>query len=416
MYQGMIGLVAFYALAWLISEKRRHVQLKPIIVGLATQAVLAASILKISLVRQPFLWLGKGIEAIKAATLKGTSFVYGYLGGGDLPFNVKEGANTFVFIFQALPMIMVVGALSMLLFYWRVLPVIVQGFSWILRKTMNIGGALGVCAAAKVFLGQSEAPLLIRPYLRDFSRSELFTVMTCGMATTSGTIMALYATILENTIPNAISHILTASIISIPAAITVSRVMVPHIKEETSGELVMPYRFSNWMDAVFRGTSDGMQMVLSIASMLVVVIALVALTNSLLGTLPLIKGEPITLERIFGLLMAPITWLMGVPWSEAFAAGNLLGTKTVINEVIAFLEMAKLPEGALSSHSNLIMMYGLCGFANFSSIGIAVAAISSIVPERRDEIISLGFKCVISGTLCTCLSGTIIGLLTQLPF
>jgi CNT family concentrative nucleoside transporter len=324
---------------------------------------------------------------------------------------VDNPSGLFVFAFQALPMVIVFGALSMLLFYWRILPVVVKGFAWALSRTLQIGGALGVAAAAKLFVGQTEAPLLIRPYLKDFSRSELFTVMTCGMATTSGTVMALYSTILENTIANPIAHIITASIINIPAAITISRVIVPQTTACTQGDQVMPYRFSSWMDAIFRGTTDGLQMFLNILAMLIVVIALVALTNNILGAFPNVAGEPLSLERIFGFVLAPITWMMGVPWAEASVAAYLLGTKTVTNEVIAFLGLAKLPAGQLSAKSNLIMTYALCGFANFSSIGIMVGGLGSLVPERRDEVISLGFKCVIAGTISTCLSGTIIGLL-----
>ena len=223
--------------------------------------------------------------------------------------------------------------------------------------------------------------------------------------------MALYSTILEGTIQNPIAHLLTASIISVPAAITISRIMIPQMTESTSGQLVMPYRFSNWMDPIFRGATDGVQMIVNITAMLIVVIALVSLTNKMLAVLPFVGGSALTLERMFGFFLAPITWLMGVPWSEAHIAAHLLGTKTVINEVIAFLELAKLPKGALSPNSSLIMTYALCGFANFSSIGIMVGGLGSLVPERRDEVINLGVKCLIAGTLSTCLSGTIIGLI-----
>jgi CNT family concentrative nucleoside transporter len=408
---GLIGIAFFFIFAWAISENRRKVNLQATAIGLLLQVILAIIIVKSPVARAPFELLGHAVKALKDATNAGTSFVFGYMGGGALPFAVDNPSGLFVFAFQALPMVMVVGALSMLLFYWRILPVIVKGFAWALSRTLQIGGALGVAAAAKLFVGQTEAPLLIRPYLKDFSRSELFTVMTCGMATTSGTVMALYSTILENTIANPIAHIITASIINIPAAITISRIIVPQTTQVTEGDQIMPYRFSNWMDAIFRGTTDGLQMFLNILAMLIVVIALVALTNKILGVFPNVAGEPISLERIFGFILSPITWMMGIPWSEASVAAYLLGTKTVTNEVIAFLGLAKLPAEQLSPKSNLIMTYALCGFANFSSIGIMVGGLGSLVPERRDEVISLGFKCVIAGTISTCLSGTIIGLL-----
>lgn len=409
-YHGLLGVIFFFFLAWLLSEDRAKVNFRLLLLGLTLQVSLAFVILKSPYARVPFEALGKAVNALREATNAGTKFVFGYVGGGAAPFEITDPSNFFSFAFQALPMVMVVGAISMLLFHWRILPLIVNAFAWALGRTLRIGGALGVATAAKVFLGQAEAPLLIRPYLKNFSRSELFTIMTCGMATTSGTIMALYCAILEKTIPAPMTHILTASIISIPAAITIGRIMVPssHI---TTGKLVMPYQFTSWLDPIFRGTSEGLQMFLNIIAMLIVVTALVALTNTILGHLPLIGGSPISLERIFGFFFAPITWLMGIPWSEAFVAGELLGIKTATNEVIAFMTLAKLPLGALSAKSNLIMTYALCGFANFVSIGVLVGAIGSLVPERRDEVVSLGLKCIVSGTICTCLSGTIVGLI-----
>ena len=408
--QACFGILIFLIIAWLMSENRKNVDYKFAILGIGIQAVLAFLITKVSVVQNSFLWVSEGINKLKSATAEGTKFVFGYLGGGDVPFVVKEGASPFIFAFQPLPMVLVVSALSMLLFHWKILPVIVRGFSYALRKSLNIGGALGVCAAAKVFLGQTEAPLLIRPYLARFSRSELFTVMTAGMATTSTTIMILYAQILEGTITNPITHILTASIISIPAAISISRIMIPQIGDHTSGELVMPYQFAGAMDAVSQGASDGMKLFLNIIAMLIVTLALVALVNCLLGNFPDFYQEPITLQRILGYAMAPVTWLMGIPWTEAKAAGNLLGTKTILNEVVAFIDLANL-KNMLSGHTNLVMTYALCGFANLSSIGIQIGGLGTMVPERRAEIITLGFRALIAGTIASCLSGTIMGIL-----
>ncbi|MBL9028975.1 MAG: nucleoside:proton symporter [Caedimonas sp.] len=409
-FQACLGIVVFLIFSLFLSENRRKVDYKFAILGLVIQAFLAFLITKITVVQNAFLWLSEGINKLKCATCEGTKFVFGYLGGGDVPFLMKEGASPFIFAFQPLPMVMVVSAISMLLFHWKILPLIVHGFSWALRKSLNIGGALGVCAAAKVFLGQTEAPLLIRPYLAKFTRSELFTVMTAGMATTSASIMILYGQILENTIAHPISHILTASIISIPAAITISRIMIPQTGEDTSGELVLPYHFSGAMDAVSQGASDGMKLFLNIIAMLIVTLALVALMNYILGNFPAFDHEPITLQRILGIVMAPVTWLMGIPWEEAKTAGNLLGTKTILNEVVAFIDLANL-KATLSPHTNLIMTYALCGFANLSSIGIQIGGLGTMVPERRAEIISLGFRALIAGTIASCLSGTLMGLL-----
>lgn len=416
MLQGLIGVVGFVGLAWLFSENKRNVDFKAAFLGLGAQAALAAIILKIKLVRDLFLWFSQGVNALKDSMLEGTGFVFGYLGGAQSPFVIKEGANTFIFMFQALPMIMVISAISMLLFHWRLLPVLVKAFSWFFQKILGIGGALGVCAAAKIFFGQTEAPLLVKPYLRQFTRSELFTVMAAGMATTSISLMVLYSTILEKTIVDPVAHILTASIISIPAAIVISRIMVPHAGEGTSGHIVVPYHFANAMDAASQGTMDGMRMMLSIASMLVVILALVALVNKVLGNLPMIQGAPVTLQLIMGYLLAPITWLMGIPASETVVAGSLLGTKTVLNEVAAFIDLSGQPGQGLSPTSSLIMMYALCGFANPGSIAIQIGGIGGMVPERRPEIVALGARALIAGTLASCMSGTMIGLLYRLNF
>jgi CNT family concentrative nucleoside transporter len=429
--QGLFGLFAFLGIGWLLSENRKGIDYTAVLYALLLQIALAFLTTQVGYVRAALLWISSGILALKQATIAGTSFVFGFLGGGDLPFELKESASAFIFAFQPLPMIMVVSALSMLLFHWGVLPVIVRGFSFAFRKTLRIGGALGVCSAAKVFLGQTEAPLLIRPYLKHLSRSELFSVMTLGMATTSATIMVLYATLLEGTIAFPISHILTASVISVPAAIAISRIMVPHVGQSTEGELVLPYEFSGAMDAVSMGASDGMKLFLNIIAMLIVVLALVALCNSgLVGLTNLIiwfysffpnflnlteqtlsVPNPVTLQQIFGLVMQPVTWLMGIPWSEAFHAGGLLGTKTVLNEIMAFIGLKDLPEGTLSPRTNVMMTYALCGFANFSSIGILIGGLGSMAPERRGEVIELGFKAMIGGTIASCMSGTIIGML-----
>ncbi|MBX9977340.1 MAG: nucleoside:proton symporter [Alphaproteobacteria bacterium] len=410
--QGLLGILSFFTFLWMISENKTAVLKGSIVKGLLIQIILATLLTQFPVIRSSFEHLTKGVDALKSATEAGTSFVFGYLGGGSVPFEAT--GSTFIFALQALPMIMVVSALSMLMFYWGVLPWIVSKISFFWRKTMNIGGALGTAAAAKIFLGNIDAPLLVRPYLKDFSRSELFALMACGMATTSATVMALYATILKDVVPATIGHILTCSVISIPAALTIARVMIPETGKQTSGEFVMPYQFSNWMDAISKGTSDGLNIFLNVAAMLIVVLAIVALGNSALSLLPHVGGEVITFQRIFGICFAPVTWLMGVPWEETMTAGRLLGTKTVLNEVVAFIDMAKLRQGQLSDVSSLIMMYALCGFANFSAVGIVIGGMGAMVPERRTEIVGLGLKSVIAGTLATCLSGTIIGLLSRL--
>ncbi len=411
--QGIIGIFTFLGVAWLLSENRSKTEIRPVLSALALQISLAVILMKFNLIREGFGSLSNVVTTLKTATQQGTQFVFGYVGGGEIPFamNPDSTQNTFIFALQALPMIMVVSALSMLLFYWRIMPVIVNGASWVLQRTLNIGGALGIAAGAKVLLGNIDAPLLIRPYLKNFTRSEMFAVMTCGMATTSATVMALYSYILKDTITNPIAHILMCSIISVPAALAISRLMVPQGSTQTEGRLVMPYKFTGWMDAVSKGTSDGLNIFLNITAMLIVALALVYLANAILGLLPNVDGSPISMQRIFGYFFAPVTWLMGIPWQESAAAGALLGTKTVVNEVVAFSDLAALPKGTLSDHTSTIMTYALCGFANFSAIGIVIGGLGAMVPERRDMIVSLGLKSVVSGTIATCLSATLAGLL-----
>jgi CNT family concentrative nucleoside transporter len=256
-----------------------------------------------------------------------------------------------------------------------------------------------------------EAPLLIRPYLGQLTRSELFITMSCGMANIAGTVMVLYVTILGPQIPDVMGHILIASIISTPAAIMISLLMVPETGEITLGQYIPPQPASSAMDAITRGTSEGLMMYLNIIAMLIVLVALVALTNEILGLLPEIQGKPFTLQRLLGYVMAPVTWMIGIPWSESMTTGFLLGEKTVLNELIAYLDLSRLPAGSLSVRSQVIMVYALCGFANLGSLGILIGGMAAMVPERRNEIVSLGFKSIFCGTMATCMVGAIVGLL-----
>jgi concentrative nucleoside transporter, CNT family len=405
-----LGFLLLHALAWALSENRRTVAWRPVAAGMGLTLVLGLALLKIPFVRLVFQALNEVLGALERATRDGTSFVFGFLGGGPLPYAESYPGATFVLAFRALPLVVVVSALSALLFYWRVLPWIVKGFSLVLEKTMGVGGAIGLSSAANVFVGMVEAPLIVKPYIRSMSRSELFILMSCGMATVAGTVMALYASILSKVIPDALGHILVASIISTPAAIAISVLMVPGEARATEGKLV-PQTATSSMDAITRGTLDGVQLLINIVAMLLVLVALVSLANQALALLPEIAGAPLTLQRVLGLLMAPLVWIMGIPWSEAPAAGVLMGTKTVLNELLAYVDLAKLPAGTLSPRSSLMMTYALCGFANFGSLGIMIGGLATMAPERRDEIVSLGAKTIISGTLATCVAGSVVGIL-----
>ncbi|KAB1437215.1 NupC/NupG family nucleoside CNT transporter [Pseudodesulfovibrio senegalensis] len=412
MAQSGFGLLAFVFLAWLISENRRRIPLGTVAAGLALQIGVALLMLHVPGVEDFFGLLNRGVQAISHATDAGTAFVFGYLGGGKLPFAETSPGASFVLAFKALPLILVISALSSLLFYWRVIPVVVGVFSLFLQKTMRIGGALGLGVAANVFVGMVEAPLTIKPYLSRMTRSELFALMTSGMATIAGTVLVLYAMFIEKVVPGAVGHILTASIISAPAAIVVAKVMVPESADVTRGAAKPPQTASSSMDAVTRGTMDGLSVFLNVMAMLIVLVALVALANEILSLLPDVGGKPLTLQGILGWVMAPVVWLTGIPWNECMTAGTLMGTKTVLNEFIAYLNMANLPEGALSQRSMLIMTYAMCGFANLGSLGIMIGGLNVMIPERRREIVGMGMKSLVSGTLATLMTGAVVGLLT----
>ena len=412
LFQALLGLLVFTGIAWLASENRRGVRYATALTGVIVQLSVAGILLYVPFFKTFFLLLNNAVLALESATKAGTSFVFGYIGGAPPPFLLQDPGSNFILAFQALPLVLVIGALSGLLFYWKILPVVVRSFSFILRKTMNIGGALGLGASTTIFLGMIEAPLLIKPYLRDMTRSELFSLMTVGLACIAGTVMVLYATILKGVIPDPLGHILVASFIHVAAAITIARIMVPETGEETAGSLVPPRAATSSMDAVVKGTMDGLHLLLNIIAMLVVMVALVHLANLLIGLLPDMGGRPVTLQRLLGFVMAPVVWLFGIPWPQAQIAGYLMGTKTILNELLAFLEMARLPAGALDDRSRLIMTYALASFANFGSLGILIGGLGSLAPERRDEVAGLGMKALVAGTLATCMTGAVIGIFT----
>ncbi len=410
--QGLLGLIVFLGIAWAISEQRNKVKYTTILAGVAVQLCIAGILLYVPFFRKFFLLLNNVVLSLEAATRAGTSFVFGYIGGGTPPFLLQDPGANFILAFQALPLVLVIGALSALLFYWKILPYIVKGFSYLLQKTMNIGGALGLGASTTIFLGMVEAPLLIKPYLNSMTRSELFSLMTVGMACIAGTVMILYATFLTGVIPDPLGHLLIASFIHVAAAITIARIMVPETGEETAGSFIPQKTATGSMDAIVKGTMDGLHLLLNIVAMLVVMVALVHLANLIMGLLPHIGAQPLTLQRILGFIMAPIVWLFGIPWPQAQTAGYLMGTKTILNELLAFLEMSRLPAGALDDRTRLIMTYALASFANFGSLGILIGGLGSLAPGRRDEVVGLGMKSIVAGTLATCMTGAVIGIFT----
>jgi CNT family concentrative nucleoside transporter len=412
--QSAFGVLALLVIAWALGENRSQVSFRQTAIGLVVTIVTALVLIKIPVVAKAFGAINDAVSTIAAASRAGSSFVFGYLGGGALPFDLKAPGADFILAFQALPIILVMSVLTTLLFYWRVLPPIVRGMAWLLERTLGVGGAVGLSTAANIFLGMVEAPLFIRPYLAQLTRSELFLVMTGGMAGIAGTVLVLYATLLAPLIPDAAAHFVIASVLGAPAAILVSLIMVPETSEKrTGGSLEDPdMQASSTMDAIVKGTISGLELLLNIIAMLLVLVALVYLANAVLALLAEIGGAKISLQRMLGYLMAPICWLLGLPWSQAVTAGSLMGTKTVLNELIAYVDLSKLGTEALDPRSRLIMLYAMCGFANFASLGIMIGGLGVMAPERREEINALGLKSIVSGTLTTCLMGAIVGVMT----
>lgn len=413
--QPILGIAALVAVAWAISEDRRGFPWRTAVAGLLVQFAVALILIKLPGSQIVFKWIGNGVDALLRSTEAGTSLVFGYLGGAPLPFEESFPGAAFVFAFRVLPMVVFVSALSAVLYHYRVLPWVVRGFAWALVKTLNISGAVSFSTAANVFIGMVEAPLLVRPYLERMSRSDLFVVMTAGMATIAGTVFALYSTMLSGIIPDPAGHLLTASIISAPAAIAIALIMIPRPSDQDDDEIERNVElgriYENGIDAITRGAVDGLRLFAYIIGMVIVLVALVELLNIILTLAPAVQGEPLTLQKLMGWTLAPVAWLLGIPWAESVAAGQLLGTKVVLNELIAYIQMSELAPGTLSERSALIMAYSICGFANFGSIGIMVGGIGAIVPSRRLEIAQLGMKSILAGSMATCMTGAIAGLL-----
>ena len=409
----LLGYFGLLAIGWLVCENRRSIPWRAVLAAAALQWALALLILKLPAAQAVFASFNQLMMSLEEATRAGTSMVFGYLGGAPAPFPVNAGASTFILAFQALPIVLVMSALSALLFYWRVLPWLVHRMSWLLEKTLGVGGAVSVSTAANVFLGMVEAPLFVRPYLAKVSRGEFFIILSAGMAGVAGTVMGLYAAILGPLVPNALGHILAASFISAPAAILFSSLMIPHSGPGTGSQLVDPEGDHSAISAIYRGTSEGLSLLLNIIASLIVAVALLAIVNQILGWLPH-AGTPWSLQRLLGQLLMPVAWLAGIPWAEAGAAGALLGTKTILNELVAYIDLANLAPDSLSARSRLIMTYALCGFANIGSLGIMIGGLTAMVPGRRKDILELAPRTLLSGTLATLSCGSVVGMIELL--
>jgi CNT family concentrative nucleoside transporter len=418
--QSLLGLALLPFIAWAISEQRGAIAgsrlVRVVLAGVTLQVAIAALMLAVPASRVAFDWAANLVTALQDATSAGTRLVFGYLSGAPAPFEVIRPENSFVLAIQALPLVLVISALSRLLYHWGVLQRIVAGIGWVLERAFALSGPVGTSAAANIFVGMVEAPLLVRPYLAGMSRADLFATMTVGMATVAGTVLALYATILEPHLAGAAGHLMVASVISAPAALMIAALMVPQRTDATPGpeqatEIVTEPAQSS-VDAVAQGTRDGVVLLVNITAMLIVTVALVALANKLLGAATAPFGLALTIEGIMGWLFAPLAWLIGVPWSECGTAGALIGIKTVLNEFVAYLRLAETPTEVLSERSRLLLAYALCGFANFGSLGIMIGGMVAMVPGRRAEIVGLGAKTMVSGTLSTLMTAAVVGVLT----
>jgi CNT family concentrative nucleoside transporter len=410
-FQGLLGIAVFVLVAWVVSENRRAIAWPVVATGLALQAVLALILTFVPPVKALFHLLASGVRALQAASHEGVVFVFGYLGGGELPFELSGDGSPYIVAFQVLPLILLVGALAALLWHWKVLMALVRAAAWAMERGFRVGGAVGVSAAANIIMGMVEAPLLIRPYIARLSRGELFAVMAGGMATIAGTMMVLIGSVLDSLIPNAFSHVLVASVINAPAALMLAKIIVPDESGAQPTTVVLSSDYRSALDAITQGTANAVKLLLNIIALLIVFIALIALVNSALGMLPMGDRGPLTLQQIMGAIMAPVAWLVGIPWAEAQTAGALFGTKVVANEFLAYLELVALPPDALTARSELILSYAFCSFSNFGSLAIMIGGLSAMAPERSAEIAGLGFRALLAGFLAGCLTACLIGLL-----
>ena len=403
--QSLAGLLVLCLLCWAAGGFRRGVSLRVVLGGLIGTLGIAALLLHVPVLRACFAVIGDGVDALARATRAGTSLVFGYLGGGPLPFAEATPGASFILFFQALPLVLLVGALSAVLYHWRVLPLVVRGLAGLLRRGLGLGGAAGFSVAANVFVGMVEAPLLIRPWLAKLTRSELFVVMVAGLATISGNTLVVYALIISPVVPDAAGQLLTASLIAAPASVLAALLMMPGEGSTEGGEA--PQLYGSTMEALVQGTSDGLQLLLGIMAALIVFVALVALGNEVLR--PLLG---ITLEQVAGVLFRPLAWMMGVPGDQAAGVASFLGIKLVVNEFVAYLGMAQGGAEGMDARTRLILTYALCGFTNFGSVGIMLGGMCAMCPERRAEIVRLGLPSLGCATLACCMVGAAVGVLT----
>ena len=411
--RALIGIVLIYGLCWVLSEKRKLFPWKIVLGATAMQFAFALILFGIPFIKDILLKANGLVDALQNASRAGTSFVFGYVGDNVAAGELIGGSPPPLFFFQILPIIIVVAALSAILWHWHILRWITNGFAFVFRRGMGLGGATSLAVSANVFMGMTEAPVLIRPYIKGMTRSELLIMMTAGFATIAGSVLVVYGAFLEGKMANPLPQLLAASIIAAPAAVGVALAMIPETTPVSERMKDPDFKYASTMDAFSTGATDGLKIVFNIATMLIAALALLWLVNAGLGVFPDVNGSPLSIERILGWIFAPLMYMIGVPWSEASQSGSLMGVKTVLTEFVAFLQLAEVPVEAMDPRTRMITAHAICGFANFGSMGILIGGLSIVEPERRDDFLSLAWRTLLAGTLATCLSGAVVA---ALPF
>jgi len=430
---GILGLFCLVGIAFLFSENKRRINWRLVIIGIVLQLLFAIFVILVPGGELIFNAISKFFVTVINFTFDGAQFVFGILSSQEkfekiLPEDMRNMGFGFIFAFQVLPTIIFFSSLMSLLYHLGIMQRVVQAMAWIMAKAMRVSGAESLSVAANVFIGQTEAPLVVRPYVSSMTQSELFTLMVGGMATIAGGVLAAYVGILGGSDPQMqvfyAKHLLSASIMAAPATMVISKILIPETQHsETMGKVKLKVEktTANVIDAAATGASDGLRLALNVAAMLLAFIALIAMINYILegiGDIFEINsaiGKPLNMNLILGYLLSPISWIIGVPWQDAIKVGSLIGQKVVINEFIAYLDLGNMiHQGLLSEKAQIISTYALCGFANFSSIAIQIGGIGGIAPNRRADLARLGLRAVLGGSLATFMTATIAGVLTSL--
>ncbi|MFN3858574.1 MAG: NupC/NupG family nucleoside CNT transporter [Caulobacter sp.] len=413
--QSLTGIALTLLVCWAVSENRKAFPWRLAIGAVAVQLGLIFLLFGLPSARGVVAGISAAVDGLAAGTAKGTQFVFGYLGGSPPPFAVTNPDAGFMFAFQVLPLILVISALSALLWHWKILKWIIRLFGLLFEKALGMGGASATATAANIFVGMIETPIIIRAYLDKLTRSELFLMMVVGLATVAGSTMVAYALVLKASLPNAAAHVLVASVVSAPAGVLLARIIIPEApgQSATQADYTSLLRYESSIDAISKGVQDGLMVVLNISAILIVFVALVAIANLILGIFPDVAGAPLTIERILGVVFSPLAWTLGVDWSEAGKAGWLLGVKLMLTEFIGFIELGSIPPDQMSERTRMIMTYALCGFANVGSVGITVSGLGVLMPERRAEVIGMVWKALLAGFLATCMTASVVGALPR---